>query len=185
MLLFHAGYSEIRSPDVRHGRKNADFGQGFYTTADEAFARRWARERSGVQTIVNVYELELNGLRTQRFERDAAWFDYIYANRAGKQDRLADVDVVIGPIANDTLFDTFGILTSGFLSRDAALQLLMLGPLYTQVALKTEKAAAQLRWLSASALTADELAVYRKKVALEEAEYQKLFAQRLERLLQT
>ena len=28
--MFHTGYAEIREPDIRYGRKNADFGQGFY-----------------------------------------------------------------------------------------------------------------------------------------------------------
>lgn len=34
MKLFHTGFDEIREPDVHHGRVNADFGQGFYLTAD-------------------------------------------------------------------------------------------------------------------------------------------------------
>ena len=40
MRLYHTGYEEIREPDIYHGRKNADFGQGFYMTADEEFASR-------------------------------------------------------------------------------------------------------------------------------------------------
>ena len=31
-------------PDITIGRKNADFGQGFYLTDDLDFTRRWARE---------------------------------------------------------------------------------------------------------------------------------------------
>ena len=46
--------------------------------------------------------------------------------------------MVIGPIANDTIFNTMGILSSGFLSPEEALELLRVGPAYTQVALKTE-----------------------------------------------
>ena len=30
MTLYHTSYQIIREPDVRYGRKNADFGQGFY-----------------------------------------------------------------------------------------------------------------------------------------------------------
>ena len=41
MVLYHTGYQEIRVPDIHHGRINADFGQGFYLTANEEFARRW------------------------------------------------------------------------------------------------------------------------------------------------
>ncbi len=41
-----------------------------------------------------------------------------------------------------------GILSSGFLSLEEAMDLLLIGPSYTQITLKTEKAASQLRWLS-------------------------------------
>ena len=30
MALYHTGYQEIRVPDIRHGRINADFGQGLF-----------------------------------------------------------------------------------------------------------------------------------------------------------
>ena len=141
MQLYHTGFQEIRTPDVHHGRKNADFGQGFYLTADAAFARRWAKERLGMQTVVNTYELDTEGLSVHRFTRSREWFEYIFANRSGSPDRL-EADVVIGPIANDTIYDTFGIITSGFLKEEDALRLLLIGPEYRQIALKTEKAAA-------------------------------------------
>jgi hypothetical protein len=32
MRLCHTGSVEIKSPDIYLGRKNADFGQGFYLT---------------------------------------------------------------------------------------------------------------------------------------------------------
>ena len=62
MILFHAGYEIIREPDIHYGRKNADFGQGFYVTSDEEFARRWARSRKDSESIVNRYELDTSGL---------------------------------------------------------------------------------------------------------------------------
>ena len=43
--LFHVGHEIIRMPDIRYGRKNADFGQGFYLSDSEAFSKRWAREK--------------------------------------------------------------------------------------------------------------------------------------------
>ncbi|MBF1260229.1 MAG: DUF3990 domain-containing protein [Lachnoanaerobaculum sp.] len=32
MRLYHGSYTEIKSPDLLHSRKNVDFGLGFYTT---------------------------------------------------------------------------------------------------------------------------------------------------------
>ena len=42
MKLYHTGKMIIRDPDLTRGRKNADFGQGFYLTPDMEFAYRWA-----------------------------------------------------------------------------------------------------------------------------------------------
>ena len=182
MLLYHAGFSVIKEPDVHYGRKNADFGQGFYVTADEEFANRWARYRTGEQTIVNTYELDTTGLAIYCFERTQEWFEYIYGNRRLKPSAV-DADVVVGPIANDTIYDTFGIITSGFLKPEDAMKLLMLGPEYRQTAIKTEKAVKQLKWLSSRVLTPEEIEGYRATVAKEEEEYQSLVAAELDRIL--
>ncbi|MBR3170225.1 MAG: DUF3990 domain-containing protein [Lachnospiraceae bacterium] len=52
MKLYHTSNTEIRNPDIYRGRKNADFGQGFYLTPDMDFAYRWA----GKDDIVNEYD---------------------------------------------------------------------------------------------------------------------------------
>lgn len=180
MRLFHTGYQEIRRPDVHFGRKNADFGQGFYLTANQAFAGKWARERKDENIYINAYDLDMEGLTVKRFERGGEWFDYLLANRTRQPDTLENYDVILGPIANDTLYDTFGIITSGFLPRDQALSLLMLGPAYEQIVLKTEKAAAQLRWLSSRIPEKDEITAFRDAVRQEEEDFQTLFAQKLQ-----
>ena len=132
MLLYHTGFAVIQTPDLTVGRKNADFGQGFYLSADADFSRRWATERKGRQTVINRYTLSLEGLAVTRFEKSEDWFRCIRQNRAGQPDALAGQDVVIGPIANDTLFQTWGILTSGVLTDTQALRLLQIEPSYTQ-----------------------------------------------------
>ena len=141
MKLYHTGKTEIREPDIRRGRKNADFGQGFYLTTDMDFARRWA----GRDAVVNEYELDTDGLTVYRFTRSREWFEYIFHNRRARDGLSADV--VIGPVANDTLFDTLGIISSGLLEPEDAMKLLKAGPEYTQAAVKTERAAKQLRWI--------------------------------------
>ena len=167
MRLYHTGTLIIKDPDLRHGRKNADFGQGFYLTPDRDFTYRWARR----DAIVNLYELDETGLNIHRFTRDIEWFNYIFHNR--RVEDTIDADVIIGPIANDTIFDTMGIISSGFLSPEEALRLLLIGPEYTQVTIKSEKAKAQLHWLQAETITAIDESEHRR----EEAEYQKLFAE--------
>ena len=170
MLLYHLGYEVIEKPDVRYGRKNADFGQGFYLTAQDEFAGKWAKERKEQQPVLNTYEMDLTGLELHRFVRDAHWYDYICNNRAGRRDTLG-ADVIIGPIANDTIYDTLGIFTSGILKREAALEFLMIGPEYEQIALKTDKAADQLRWKSARIIGREEISRFRDAVVKEQEEY--------------
>ena len=62
------------------------------------------------------------------------------------------------------------------------MKLLMIGPSYEQVVVKSQKAAGQLVWREGSVLTKEEVARYRDVVVEEEAEYQRLFAQEMERL---
>ena len=92
--------------------------------------------------------------------------------------------MITGPVAPDILYDTQGILTSGLLRREHALRLLLLGPEYDQTVLKTEKAAAHLRFLGADELSAAELSAFREAVAREERAYQEVFAGTLSKLLE-
>lgn len=183
MTLYHTGFEEIRRPDIYYGRKNADFGQGFYTSDDRAFSERWAKERTGSITYFNVYELETDGLSIKRFERGEEWFDYIYNNRSRREDYLREYDVIIGPIANDTIYNVMGITTSGFLAREDAAKLLMIGPCYQQIVIKSERAVSQLFWQSSEPVSSERIAGYQETVRQEETAYQELFAEAMQKLL--
>lgn len=113
----------------------------------------------------------------QRLSRDVAWFEYIFRNRRGMDSLTADV--VIGPIANDTIFDTLGVMTSGCLKPEDALKLLMIGPAYTQVAIKTEKAAKQLRFIGSEKIGS----IDPEELRAEQNAYQTRFALELEKIL--
>ena len=180
MLLYHTSDREIKVPDVHYGRKNADFGQGFYLTDDESFACRWAKAREGRLPVLNSYVLDTTDLKLQTFEREPEWFSYIFDNRRLRPDRYAEADVIIGPIANDTIYNTMGIITSGFLEAEEAMRLLMAGPAYRQIVLKSELAAAHLTFLAARELSLDETEDYAAIVAEEEHSYQLQLAEIME-----
>lgn len=182
MKLFHSSLSIIESPDICRGRRNADFGQGFYLSDDHEFACRWARYRKDQKTYVNHYELDTYGLRIRYFDRNEEWFGYIFANRRGRDDLYAGYDIVIGPIANDTIYDTFGIFTSGIIEDETALKLLKAGPEYIQIVIKSDKAAANLKWIGAEELSSDQLSAYQLVLKKEQEEYQKQFVKILEEM---
>ena len=173
MILYHTGKQEIRNPDIHYGRKNADFGWGFYLTPDRDFTYRWARENA----VVNEYELDENELDIYTFTRDINWFEYIFNNRRMRDSLTADV--VIGPIANDTIFDTLGIISSGYLKPEDAVKLLMIGPEYTQVAIKTEKALRQLRFVRSEMINR----IAKEALRAEQEAYQNSFSQEFERII--
>lgn len=180
--LYHTGYQIIGKPDIKAGRKNADFGQGFYLSDNKEFCKRWARERKGLTTYLNRYELDTDGLSVKYLTRSAEWFAYIYENRAGGADLLAEYDVIAGPVANDTLYDTWGIITSGMIAKDDALRLLMLGGAYEQYVIKTEKAAGALRFVSAESIPHEKIAAYRETVRQEEERFQQEFVEALSKI---
>lgn len=180
MVLFHTSDIIIKEPDIRRGRSNTDFGQGFYLTPDESFAGSWARERTASDIYVNSYELKTDGLKVKSFSRDEDWFSYIFDNRRGKADRLEGFDVIIGPVANDTLFETYGIITSGLLTTEQALELLKIGPEYTQAAIKTDAGARALRWVGAELLSAESMAVARREYERQRDAFDEEFAKTIE-----
>ncbi|MCR5451703.1 MAG: DUF3990 domain-containing protein [Lachnospiraceae bacterium] len=179
MRLFHTGFEVIKNPDIRYGRKNADFGQGFYLTDDEEFSCRWAKERRGKTPVINTYEMEFDGLKVHYFKREAEWFSYIFNNRRGRKDTI-DADVIIGPIANDTIYDTLGMITSGLLKDDEALALLQLGYEYRQFVLKTDRAANNLKWIESREILSEESERYRNALEREQEEYLRMIAEKIE-----
>ena len=123
-LLYHASPSPIPDPNPFHGRKNADMGQAFYLSSDESFARIWAKQG----WHINVYDWEEEGLAIQTLEQDENWFRTIFENRNYAKDPYSYCDAIIAPIANDTIFDLVGLLTSGFVPEDICLKVLRQGP---------------------------------------------------------
>ena len=173
MKLYHTSNVAIRDPDIHRGRINADFGQGFYLTPDLEFTYRWAGEDS----IINEYELVEEGLYIHRFVRDEEWFDYIFRNRRAIDE--LEADVIIGPIANDTIFDTFGIISSGYLKPKDAMKLLMVGPEYTQVVVKSNKAADKLKWIKSEKCRGMDAGLRKA----EQKEYAVIFADVMQQIL--
>ena len=88
--------------DLTIGRKNLDFGQGFYTTADKRQAIEWAKKVSyNVRPAVIVFQSSLDNLNVKYFPfQNDEWKDVVYKNRILKVDPLTGYDCVIGPMAD-------------------------------------------------------------------------------------
>ena len=62
------------------------------------------------------------------------------------------------------------------------MQLLWVGPEYTQLTLKTEAAGSHLKWLGSYTLSSEELDRYKEQLIDEEKEYQSALARQLTHL---
>lgn len=176
ITLYHTSFDIIEKPDITIGRKNADFGQGFYMSDNLEFSKRWARSHKDKTTYLNKYELDTDDLSIKIFDRDTDWFEYIYNNRRVNDLLINEYDVIIGPIANDTIYNTYGIISSGFLKKEEAVKLLMIGPLYKQIVIKSDKAVSKLIFIGYEVLDDELINSYRDKLKQEEEEYQKQFS---------
>lgn len=127
--VIHAGPEIVERPDCLRGRKNLDFGQGFYVTDiyDQAykFAQSKARDRKK-NSFINVYLLDrktiIQKAKTLIFDSyDEAWHEFIVACRNGEQIWL-EYDYIEGGVADDRVIDTVNMYIQGFISQERALK---------------------------------------------------------------
>lgn len=128
ITLYHGGVTMIEKPLVKVGRKNLDFGPGFYLTRREQQAKDWA-EKAGRQMmeapVVNVYTLDygiaMEHYRCKVFENyDSQWLNFIVKCRQGYDPSL-EYDLIEGGVANDRVIDTVEGYINGTIDERSAL----------------------------------------------------------------
>jgi hypothetical protein len=115
MIVYHGGYCAIEKPDVRDSKNNKDFGRGFYCTALQSQANKWARRFD--TPIVSAYEYAApTGLDVLTFAAMTdEWLDFIADCRSGKPHGHA---IVEGAMANDQVWNYVADYISGVLTRE-------------------------------------------------------------------
>ena len=118
-LLYHGSTVVVAHPLVNIGRKDLDFGPGFYLTPLFEQASQWATRiktiRRADRAIVNVYEYARpKGYHVKHFEAyDKEWLDFIVDSRAGKQP-WKGFDIIEGGVANDRVIDAVEAYINGY-----------------------------------------------------------------------
>jgi len=129
IILYHGSYTEVSAPRSNAGRRNLDFGKGFYVTKLKSQAEKWAivvgeRHNDDDLGIVNEYEFDeaaLEVFNVLRFPSyDIPWLDFVVANRQGK-DAAKGYDAVEGGVANDQVIDTVEDYEMGRITAEQAL----------------------------------------------------------------
>lgn len=117
--LYHGSTVVVEHPLVSIGRKDLDFGPGFYLTPLLEQASKWATRiktvRRAEQAIVNAYELsQPQDCKTRLFDAyDKEWLDFIVDSRAGKRP-WNGFDIIEGGVADDRVIDAVEAYINGY-----------------------------------------------------------------------
>ncbi len=156
MKLYHGSTVCVPEPKLLSASRRLDFGSGFYTTTNLNQARRWAqikRRRSQTEdAMVSVYDaknvFEAIHLLIKHFETASeAWLDFVMAHRTGLATSIEDYDVVRGPVANDTLYETLALYERGILTHAETIVRLKTHKLADQIVLASSEALSLLRFV--------------------------------------
>lgn len=153
MKLFHGSTEIVETPKLLETQRFLDFGKGFYTTTNQNQAERWAvikqkRMPHQAKAVVSIYQLSKTvfsdkSLIIKEFTTaDEQWLDFVFQNRKGTLTH--HFDIVIGPVANDTLYATLTLYEAGILTKAETIQRLKVHKLFDQLSFHTIKALSQI-----------------------------------------
>lgn len=155
MILYHGSNSIVEKPKLVEQNRFLDFGYGFYTTTNKDQAENFSKKvivRRGGKPIVNVYEFDDNAhtdLVVKRFSApNEEWLDFVSAHRSGSYNGKK-YDIIIGAVANDDVYRTLQVYSSGLLTKEQALEALKVKKLFNQYVFATEKALKFLKFIEA------------------------------------
>ena len=131
--LYHGSNVSIEQIDLSRSKRGKDFGQGFYLNAnpDQAMemAARTTRFLNEGTPILSCFEFDedeaiKNGLNIKIFpEYTEEWAEFVVMNRKNNSDVPAHpYDIVIGPIADDTVGVQIRRFIMGYMSASALVE---------------------------------------------------------------
>lgn len=133
ITLYHGSNVHIGQIDLSLSRKGKDFGCGFYLNANRQQAmdmaiRTTQRMRSGTPSVTaymfDEAILEQTELSVKVFDDySIEWAEFVLANRKNTSDTpIHSYDIVVGPIANDTVGVQIRRFVMGYISMDKLIE---------------------------------------------------------------
>lgn len=122
LTLYHGSTHCVEHPLVALGRKNLDFGQGFYLTTYREQAVQWALRqqilRHSDEAWLNEYVLDMELVDAGNYKQrrldgyNQEWLDFIAASRHGEEPWMG-YDLIEGGVANDKVVDAVEAYLAG------------------------------------------------------------------------
>ena len=147
MILYHGSTDLVKKPEIRVGDTFLDFGVGFYTTTSYDQAERWARIKMRRENkdigYVTIYEFDYEAVKAntviRKFEAaDMEWLLFVVNNRRGVPFEET-VDMHIGPVADDNVYQSIRFLETGILNAEETVKRLKTEVLQDQWTFHTDK----------------------------------------------
>lgn len=169
MIVYHGSDHIIKEPFFHGGKKNNDYGYGFYTTESLELAKEWACAKN-TSGFANRYELDLKELSVLNLNGPeynilnwlavltryrSYWQNGSIAEEAKnylQQHFFIDpetYDIVIGYRADDSYFSFAQDFVAGAISLRKLSEAMRLGRLGEQIVLKSEKAYSYIHFMDA------------------------------------
>ena len=133
MKLYHGSNKVIEQIDLSYSKVGKDFGCGFYLSptleqAGELAKRKTEQIGEGIPTVTTfefddslLESEELSVLRFETYSKE--WAEFVLMNRKNRTRISAhSFDIVIGPIANDTVGYQIRRFTLGIISMEQFLE---------------------------------------------------------------
>lgn len=178
-LLFHGAKTEIDGEiDIHKGRKNNDFGQGFYT--GESYEQAISFVSGFGNSSVYYIRFDDRDLKCKRYEVNQEWMMTIAYYR-GTLDEYKDhpavkalieqsrnCDYIIAPIADNRMFQIINSFIEGELTDEQCKHCLAATNLGMQYIFVSEKAVSQAKLIERCYISQNERKYY-KNIRLEES----------------
>lgn len=171
MIVYHGSTQKVTSPDFLHSRSDIDFGVGFYLTRDKRMAETWAANKD--TSVCNIYDLNTDGLNIVNLGLSQQWLDFVAYNRgfSNKVFDVGNVDIIIGPTADDKMFNAVMNYLSGAITAQQAIKYINVAGFSKQIVLKTERALENLTFLESREITG-----YQKDILVNNAKMERIEA---------
>jgi len=172
-LLFHGSKGNINgSINVNIGRKNNDFGQGFYTGESYAQATSFVSGFEGAS--IYYLDFDSSNLKCKQYYVDQEWMMTIAYYRGALEkykeheyvksiiEKSRDCDYIIAPIADNRMFKILDSFIEGEITYEQCKHCLAATNLGNQFVFITDKAVSQLTILERAYLAGNEKDYYKE-----------------------
>ena len=157
MILYHGSNIAIDRIDLVKCRPYKDFGRGFYLTDIRLQAERMAARTVKMfkgEPALTCFDFDLDkaiddGLKIKIFNTpNEEWARFVMANRdINVPQPCHDYDIVIGPVADDTIARLLRMFTENFISEEQLVRELTFSQVTSQYFFHTEAAIQMLKKL--------------------------------------